>query len=448
MFDSLSTRLTGIFDKLTKRGVLSEADVDTALREIRVALLEADVALPVVRTFVAAVKEKAIGQQVVKSISPGQMVVKIVHDHLAETLGLEQSPLNFNAVPPVVILMAGLQGSGKTTSAGKIALRLKNTQKKKILLASTDIYRPAAQQQLEILGKQAGVETLAIIEDEKPLKITERALTTARLQGFDVLIIDTAGRLHIDDTLMDEIKSIHALAKPTETLLVADAMTGQDAVNVATSFSQALPLTGIVLTRIDSDARGGAALSMRSITGCPIKFLGVSEKLDGLEDFHPSRIADRILGMGDIVSLVERATANIDQVEAEKMAAKLQKGTFDLEDLASQFRQMKKLGSMSSLIGMIPGMGAMKDKLNSTDAEKSMRRSEAIISSMTPFERRNPKILNASRKRRIAGGAGVEVQEINRLLKQHEQMALMMKKMGGMSKKQLLRGGMPQGLLN
>ena len=426
MFNSLSDRLNSVFDRLRRRGALSEQDVSEALREIRIALLEADVALPVVKDFIAGVRERAVGQEVIKSITPGQMVVKIVHDHLIEMLGKDAVPISLTTQPPAVILMAGLQGSGKTTTTAKLALRLSRQQKKRVLMASLDVYRPAAQEQLATLGKQIQIDTLPIVAGQKPLAIAERALQQAKRELYDVLMLDTAGRLHVDESLMDELVQVHRLASPIETLLVADAMTGQDAVQVASSFKAAVPLTGIVLTRVDSDARGGAALSMRAITGCPIKLLGTGEKLDGLEDFHPSRIADRILGMGDIVSLVERAAEAVDKEEAEKLATKMQKGQFDLEDLASQFRQMKKMGGMASLMSMIPGVGKLAGQLNSGDAEKTIKRQEAIILSMTPYERRNPKILNAARKRRIALGSGVQVQDVNRLLKQHEQMAGMM----------------------
>jgi signal recognition particle subunit SRP54 len=444
MFNSLSDRLTSVFDRLRRRGALSEQDVAEALREIRIALLEADVALSVVKDFIAGVRERAVGQEVIKSITPGQMVVKIVHDHLIEMLGTDAVPINLSTQPPAVILMAGLQGSGKTTTTGKLALRLSRQQKKRVLMASLDVYRPAAQEQLATLGRQVQIDTLPIIAGQKPLQIAERALTQAKRELYDVLLLDTAGRLHVDQDLMDELVQVHRLASPIESLLVTDAMTGQDAVQVASHFKAAVPLTGIVLTRIDSDARGGAALSMRAMTGCPIKLLGTGEKLDGLEDFHPSRIADRILGMGDIVSLVERAAEAVDKAEAEKLATKMQKGRFDLEDLAAQFRQMKKMGGMASLMSMIPGVGKMVGQLNAGDAEKTIKRQEAIILSMTRTERRNPKILNASRKRRIALGAGVQVQDVNRLLKQHEQMAGMMKKFGKMDKKQLMRMLPPQ----
>lgn len=443
MFSSLSDRLNTVFTRLRGRGALSESDVAAALREIRLALLEADVALPVVKDFTNAVRERAVGQEVVKSITPGQMVVKIVHDHLIETLGAEAVPLNLNTQPPAVILMSGLQGSGKTTTTGKLALRL-TRQKKRVLMASLDVYRPAAQEQLATLGRQTQIETLPIVPGQKPLEITERALQVARLQAFDVLLLDTAGRLHVDDSLMGELVAVHNLAKPVETLLVADAMTGQDAVQVAEAFKAAVPLTGIVLTRVDSDARGGAALSMRAVTGCPIKLLGTGEKLDGLEDFHPSRIADRILGMGDVVSLVERAAEAMDKAETDKLAAKMQKGQFDLEDMATQFRQMKKMGGVASLLGMLPGVGKLAGAINSNEAEHALKRQEAIILSMTTQERRNPKVLNASRRRRIAQGAGVQVHDVNKLLKQYEQMATIMKKMGRMDKKQMMRMLPPQ----
>ncbi len=440
LFNRLSDSLGTIFDRLKKRGALSPADVDAAMREMRVALLEADVALPVVKDFISKVRERAVGHEVVKSITPGQMVVKIVHDHLVELLGEENAPLLLNTTPPAVILMTGLQGSGKTTTAGKLALKL-HRQGKKVMLASLDIYRPAAQQQLELLAGQVGVLSLPIIAGQQPLAIVERAKTAASLQACDVLILDTAGRLHIDETLMAELVAVKQAANPSELLFVADAMTGQDAVTVAKSFHDAVGITGIVLTRIDSDARGGAALSIRHVAGAPIKFLGVGEKLEALEDFYPKRLADRILGMGDIVSLVEKAADAFEQETAEKMAAKMQKGQFDLDDLAMQFKQMRKMGGLGSIMGMIPGIGKMAAQVNQPEAEKKMKQSEAIISSMTPRERRNPKILGASRKRRIANGSGVQVQDVNRLLKQYEQMAGMMKKVSRMDKKQLMRSG-------
>lgn len=431
MFETLQDRLGGIFDKLTGRGALSEADVDTAMREVRRALIEADVALEVVRNFVEQVKERAIGKEVIKSVTPGQMVVKIVNDAIVDMLGKEPEPLNFKAAPPVPILMVGLQGSGKTTTTAKIAKRLLDRDKKKVIMASLDTSRPAAQEQLAILGDQISVDTLPIVKGEDPATITRRAMSEAKKGGYDVVMLDTAGRLFIDEELMAEVQTVRDIAKPAETLLVADALTGQDAVNLARSFDEQVGISGLVLTRIDGDGRGGAALSMRAVTGKPIKLLGTGEKLDGLEDFHPERIASRILGMGDVVSLVEKAAQTIDQDKAAKMAARMKKGVFDLEDLADQLKQMQKMGGMSGLMGMMPGLGKMKKQLEDADLDNSvLKRQLAIISSMTPKEKRNPKIMNASRKKRVAKGAGVEVQEINRLLKMHIQMAGMMKKMG------------------
>lgn len=442
MFNSLSAKITGVFDKLRGRGVLSEADIDDALREVRVALLEADVALPVVKEFTTSLKAKAVGAEVIKSISPAQMVIKLVQDHLTELLGSEHSELNLNAVPPVVILMVGLQGSGKTTSTGKLALRLKNRYGKKILLASLDVYRPAAQQQLEVLARQAEVGSLPIIAEEKPLAITRRALATARNEGYDVLLLDTAGRLHIDDELMQELRDVRDLAQPVETLLVADSLTGQDAVNIARQFNEKIGISGIILTRLDGDARGGAALSMRSVTGQPIKFAGVGEKLSEFEEFHPARIAGRILDMGDVVSLVERAAETIDKAEAEKMAAKLQQGGFDFDDLLGQLRQMKKMGGIGGLLGMLPGIGKIKSQMENANIDENMlARQEAIILSMTPQERKNPKLLGGSRKVRIAKGAGVQVQDVNKLFKAWQQMETMMKQMKKLGKKGMLRAG-------
>lgn len=447
MFQSLSSKLTGILDKIRNRGALTEADVTAALREVRIALLEADVALPVVKQFIESVREKAIGQDIVKSISPGQMVVKIVQDHLTEMLGGAAEELNLAAVPPAVILMVGLQGSGKTTSSGKLAKYITNTQKKKVMMASLDIYRPAAQQQLEMLGQQLDVATVPIIANEKPLQITERALQLARAQGIDVLILDTAGRLHIDDVLMEEVSAIKKLSTPVETFLVADAMTGQDAVTIAKAFNEQIGVTGIILTRLDGDARGGAALSMRAVTGCPIKFMGVGEKLDQLEVFQPERISSRILDMGDIVSLVERAASVVDQDEAERMAKKMQKGNFDLNDMAKQIESMMKMGGMSSLLGMLPGVGRIKDQIDKVGMDDGvLKRQIAIIQSMTKKERKDPKLLNGSRRKRIATGSGVQVQDVNKLIKQFEQMQQMMKKMGKMGQKGLMRSGL-KGLL-
>ncbi len=450
MFESLSQRLSKVFDKLTGRGALTEADVGEALREVRVALLEADVALPVVKDFVARVKARAVGQEVVKSVSPGQMVVKIVHDELVATLGTEGVELDLAAVPPAVILMVGLQGSGKTTTSGKLAVRLKK-DRKKVLLASLDVYRPAAQQQLEILAGQAEVGSLPIVMGEMPVDITRRAMDVGRREGYDVVILDTAGRLHIDQELMAEVAAVRDVAKPTETLLVADAMTGQDAVTLAREFNDKVGVTGIVLTRVDGDARGGAALSMRAVTGRPIKFLGMGEKLDALDVFHPDRIAGRILGMGDIVSLVEKAMETVEQDEAEKLAKRIEKGKFDLEDMLSQFRQVERMGDLKGIIGMLPGIGKIADQLKDAKIDnKVVGRQKAIILSMTRVERKNPDLIKASRKRRIAAGAGSSVQEVNKLLKQYQQMADMMKKVGKMGQKGLMRHGlgglMPPGM--
>ncbi len=442
MFESLSQRLSSVFDKLTGRGALSEADVTEALREVRVALLEADVALPVVKDFVARVRERAIGQEVVKSVSPGQMVVKIVHDELVATLGTEGVELNLNAVPPAVILMVGLQGSGKTTTSGKLAVRLKK-DRKKVLLASLDVYRPAAQQQLEILARQADVGSLPIVLGEMPVAIAKRALDVGRKEGYDVVVLDTAGRLHIDQELMAEVAAVRDVAKPVETLLVTDAMIGQDAVTLAREFNEKVGVTGIVLTRVDGDSRGGAALSMRHVTGRPIKFLGMGEKLDALEVFHPDRIAGRILGMGDVVSLVEKAMETIEQDEAEKLAKRIEKGKFDLNDMLSQFKQVEKMGDLKGILGMMPGIGKMAAQLKDAKIDNKMvARQKAIIQSMTPAERKNPELIKASRKKRIAAGCGLSVQDVNKLLKQHQQMADVMKKVGKLGQKGLMRHGL------
>ena len=443
MFENLTQRLGDVFGRLTRRGALSEADVDAALREVRIALLEADVALPVVKDFIAAVRERAVGETVLKSVTPGQMVIKIVHDHLVETLGARSEGLNLNAPAPVAIMMVGLQGSGKTTSTAKIAKRLQDRERRKVLMASLDTSRPAAQEQLEILGIQAGVRTLAIVPGEPPLAIARRAMQTGRLEGFDVVMLDTAGRLHVDEALMAQVAAVGEAVKPVETLLVADAMTGQDAVNVATAFKARVGVTGIMLTRVDGDARGGAALSMRAVTGCPIKLLGAGEKLDALEDFHPDRVAGRILGMGDVVSLVEKAAETIERDEAEKLAAKMQKGEFDLNDLAAQLRQLQKMGGLGGVMGMLPGIGKMQKQLaNAKIDEKMIGRQQAIISSMTKIERRRPELIKASRKQRIAAGSGTSVQEVNKLLKQHQEMGRMMKQMSKLGKKGLLRHGL------
>jgi signal recognition particle subunit SRP54 len=452
MFDTLGNRLNEVFDRLRGRGALGEDDVAAAMREIRIALLEADVALPVVRDFITAVREKAVGQDVVRSVTPGQMVVKIVHDHLVEVLGGAEprgtpsgadSGLDLNAPAPVAIMLVGLQGSGKTTTAAKIALRLKNRERKKVLMASLDVQRPAAQEQLAQLGRQTGVATLPVIAGERPIAITRRALQTGRAEGYDVVLLDTAGRLHIDEELMLEVAAVHEAANPHQTLLVADAMTGQDAVNVAKAFAERTGITGIVLTRVDGDARGGAALSMRAITGRPIVLIGTGEKLDALEPFHPERIAGRILGMGDIVSLVEKAAETADEDEAERLAAKLQRGNFDLDDLAGQLRQIRRMGGMGGMLGMLPGVGKIKKQLAGANIDEGiLKRQEAIIGSMTKSERKNPKLLNGSRRRRIAAGSGTAVPEINRLLKQYQDMAGMMKKMKKLGQKGLMRHGL------
>ncbi len=444
MFDALSGKLGDVFDRLRRRGALSESDVMEAMREIRLALLEADVALPVVRDFIAKVRLQAVGAEVLKSVSPGQQVVKIVHDALVEALGGEgAAALNLNAVAPIPFLMVGLQGSGKTTTSGKIALFLKDKQRRKVLLASLDTQRPAAQLQLAQLAERAGVASLPIIAGETPVQIAHRAMETGRREVFDVVILDTAGRLSIDEALMAEVKAISAAVTPAETLLVVDAMTGQDALTTATSFNAALGITGIVMTRLDGDARGGAALSMRAVTGAPIKLMGVGEKLDALETFHPERIAGRILGMGDIVSLVERAAETVDQEKAEKLAARMAKGKFDLEDYAEQLKQITKMGSLTGILGMLPGVGKIKQQLNDADLDTSiLKRQVAIIQSMTRAERKNPDLLKASRKKRVAAGSGTSVQEVNRLLKQFEQIADMMKRAQKLGQKGLARGGL------
>ncbi len=433
MFESLTDRLSGIFDKLTGRGALSEDDVNAALREVRIALLEADVALPVVKDFIASIKDRAVGHEVMKSVTPGQQVIKIVHDGLQEMLGGESETLNLAAAAPVPILLVGLQGSGKTTTAGKIAKRLKEKQKKSVLLASLDTNRPAAMEQLQILAEQVGVNFLPIVDGQMPVDIAKRALQAAKLQSIDVVILDTAGRLHIDQTLMTEAAAVKKIANPVETLLVVDALTGQDAVNIATEFDGKIGITGVILTRLDGDGRGGAALSMRAITGKPIKLIGHGEKLDALDEFHPNRMADRILGMGDVVSLVEKVAETIKEEDAEKMARKMAKGTFDLDDLKSQLQQMKKLGGMKSIMKMMPGMGKIGKQLANADLdEKIFLRQEAIIDSMTPKERKNVRLLNASRKKRIAAGSGTTVQDVNKLIKMFMQMSKMMKRMGKM----------------
>jgi signal recognition particle subunit SRP54 len=444
LFDTLSDRLGNVFDRLRGRGSLSEADVRAAMREVRVALLEADVALPVARDFVDQVTEKAVGQEVLRSVTPGQMVVKIVNDALIETLGSETAELDLNVSPPAVIMMVGLQGSGKTTTTAKLAKRLKERERKKVLMASLDVARPAAQEQLAVLGRQAEVDTLPVVAGQQPVDIAKRALNAAKLQAYDVVLLDTAGRLHVDDHLMAEMKAVAAAAEPTETLLVVDALTGQDAVNVAKGFAGEVDLTGVILTRLDGDARGGAALSMRAVTGKPIKFAGVGEAIDKLEAFHPDRVAGRILGMGDVVSLVERAAETIQVEEAEKLAAKMAKGKFDLDDLWSQLRQMQRMGGLGALAGMMPGLKGMKGAMDDAQNSKALVHMEAMLSSMTAKERARPEIINAKRKIRVAKGSGTTVQEINKLLKMHQEMSTVMKrlkKMGGLGKLAAMFGG-------
>ncbi|MEW7009687.1 MULTISPECIES: signal recognition particle protein [unclassified Lentilitoribacter] len=460
MFDNLQDRLGSILNGLTGRGALSDKDVSAALREVRRALLEADVALDVVKDFIEKVREKSVGAEILKSIKPGQMVVKIVHDELVEMLGSEGVSIDLNAAAPVVIMMVGLQGSGKTTTSGKIAARLTTRDRKKVLMASLDTRRPAAQEQLRQLGVQTEVDTLPVIEGQSPTDIAARAVQAAKLGGHDVVILDTAGRTSIDEPLMQEMADIKAKSNPHEILLVADSLTGQDAVNLARNFDERVGITGLVLTRMDGDGRGGAALSMRAVTGKPIKLIGVGEKMDALEEFHPKRIADRILGMGDIVSLVEKAAETIDAEKAEAMAKRMKAGKFDMNDLADQLNQMKSMGGMGGIMGMMPGMGKMKDKMASAGMDDSVfNRQLAIISSMTKKERTNPELLKNSRKKRIAAGSGTSAAEINKLLKMHRGMGDMMKAMGGkkgggMMKQALgalggkmgMGGGMPGGM--
>ncbi|MFQ3665721.1 MAG: signal recognition particle protein [Sphingomonadaceae bacterium] len=436
MFESLADRLNGVFDKLRGRGALTELEVRGAMREVRIALLEADVALPVVKAFIDKATERAIGQEVLKSVTPGQQVVKIVNDVLVETLGAEAADIAIDVTPPAVIMMVGLQGSGKTTTTAKLARHISEKRRKKVLMASLDVNRPAAQEQLKVLGEQVKVATLPIIPGQIPTDIARRALQAAKLQQYDVLLLDTAGRLHVDEQLMAEMEAVAAASAPVETLLVVDSLTGQDAVNVAQAFGGRVALTGVVLTRMDGDARGGAALSMRAVTGKPIKFVGTGEGVDALEPFHPERAASRILGMGDVVSLVERAAETIDAAEAEKMAAKLARGGFDMNDMLAQFRQMKRMGGLGVLASLLPGMGKAQAAMKQAGVDDRMiGHLEAIVLSMTPKERAKPEILNARRKIRIAKGSGTTVQEVNRLLKMHADMATAMKrlkKMGGM----------------
>lgn len=436
MFESLSEKLGSILDGLTRRGRLGEVDVDAALREVRLALLDGDVALPVVKDFIANVRAAALGEEVLRSVTPGQMVIKIVHDNLVEMLGAEPAPLRVNGNPPNVVLMVGLQGSGKTTTTAKIAKRLTGFDKKKVLMASLDIYRPAAQQQLAQLGEQTGVATLPIVFGERPVAIAKRALKVGATEGYDVVILDSAGRLHIDAELMNEVADVSKATNPSETLLVTDAMTGQDAVNVAREFKQKIGISGIVLTRVDGDARGGAALSMRAVTGAPIKFLGVGEKLDQLDVFDARRVAGSILGQGDVVGLVERASQVIEEKDAEKAAEKMLKGQFTLGDMADQLGQLRKMGDLKGLMGMMPGMGKLKNQIKDANInDGALARQQAIILSMTTKERINHKLLNGSRRKRIASGSGTTVQEVNRLIKQFDMMSKMMKKAGKMGKK-------------
>jgi signal recognition particle subunit SRP54 len=455
MFEGLSQRLSGILDALTRRGALTEEDVNAAMREVRRALIEADVSLDVVKSFTDKVKNRAVGAEVIKSVTPGQMVVKIVHDTLVETLGADADPISLESVPPVPVLMVGLQGSGKTTTTAKLAKRFKDRATKKVMMASLDTRRPAAMEQLAILGQQIGVDTLPIIAGQSAVQITRRALDAARLGGYDVIMLDTAGRTTIDEALMAEVAEVAQIANPHEILLVADALTGQDAVNTAKAFAGRVDLTGIVLTRIDGDGRGGAALSMRAVTGKPIKVVGTGEKMDAIEDFHPGRIANRILGMGDIVSLVEKAAETIDHEKAQAIAEKMRKGKFDLDDMREQLAQVEKIGGIGGILGMMPGVAKMKDQIASANLDnKVIARQIAIINSMTPQERRDPDLLKNSRKKRIAAGSGTKAEEINRLLKTHRQMADVMKMMGKGGKRGPLAGlanmfgmgggGMPQ----
>jgi signal recognition particle subunit SRP54 len=442
MFKNLSERLTGIFEKIKSKGALKENDVEETLREVRIAFLEADVSLSVVKEFLEKAKKKAVGSKLIKSISPGQLVIKIVNDTLVEILGHKEDPINLKSIPPVVILMIGLQGSGKTTTSAKIANRLKIKDKKKVLMASLDVQRPAAQEQLATLGKQIEVSTVNIVASQKPIDIAKRSLDQAKKECFDVLILDTAGRLQIDNQLMEEVASVNKLTNPNEVLLVSDAMIGQESVNVAKEFNDKLKLTGIVLTRLDGDARGGAALSMKSVTGCPIKLIGTGEKMDALEIFYPDRIANRILGMGDVVSLVEEASETIKKEDAKQLNKKIQEGQFTLNDLAKQLKQMKKIGGLKGILAKLPGASKIQDQMDKANIDdKLIVKQQAIISSMTVEERENYKILHALRKRRIASGSGTTIQEVNKLLKQYHTMLKMMKKYGKMDKKLLMRQG-------
>ena len=444
MFDSLSGRLAQVFDGLTRRGALGEAEVAKAMRDVRIALLEADVALPVVKDFTARVAEEAIGATVLKSVAPGQQVVKIVNDRLVEMLGGTAAEIDIAAAPPAAVLMVGLQGSGKTTTTAKLGRFLSRSRRKRILMASLDTRRPAAMEQLSVLGGQAAVDVLPVAAGLDAVAIARRAMKTGAREGYDVVLLDTAGRMHADETLMAEAEAVRDACRPAETLLVADALTGQDAVNVARAFDERVGLSGIALTRVDGDGRGGAALSMRAVTGRPIKLIGTGEGLDAIEPFHPDRIASRILGMGDVVSLVEKAQDGIDREEAAALARKARKGGFDLDDLSRQIDQMRRMGGMEGLLGMLPGVGRVKKQLADANVDLAvLDRNQAIIGSMTPAERRNPKLLNGARKRRIAGGSGTSVQDVNRLLKQVKQMNVMMKRAGKLGEKGLARAGMP-----
>ncbi|AHF01622.1 signal recognition particle protein Srp54 [Thiomicrospira aerophila AL3] len=441
MFDNLSDRLAKTFKAMKGQGRLTESNIKDALRDVRRALLEADVALPVIKSFITRVQDRALGQEVSMALNPGQAFIKIVREQLTETMGQQVEPLSFKVEPPAVIMMAGLQGAGKTTTAAKLAKWLTEREKKKVMLVSADIYRPAAIKQLETLANQINVKFSPSNANEDPVAIVERARMEARKQFADVLIVDTAGRMHVDDAMMAEIKALHQAVKPIETLFVVDAMTGQDAANTAKAFHDALPLTGVVLTKADGDARGGAALSIREITGKPIKFIGMGEKVDGLEPFHPDRMAGRILGMGDVLSLIEEAESKIDQKQAQAFASKLQKtGQFDLEDFRQQLQQIQNMGGIGGLMGKLPGMGQVKNQLQDGVAEKEFKRLEAIINSMTPQERAHPALLKGSRKKRIAAGSGMQVQDVNKLLKQFEQMQKMMKKMSKGGMKNMMRG--------
>ena len=456
MFDGLTDRLSEIFDSLKKQGALKERDVEAAMREVRVALLEADVALSFVKDFIEEVRKEAVGQEVLRSVTPGQMVIKIVHDHLVKLLGPDESAINLANNPPSAILMVGLQGSGKTTTTAKLGRHFRNRDKKKTLMVSLDVYRPAAQQQLKVLGEQTEIPTLEPVMGEMPVAIAKRAMDTGRKEGFDVVLLDTAGRVTLDKEMMAEVAAVRDAVQPTEVLLVADAMTGQDAVKTAKAFHDKAGVTGIVLTRVDGDSRGGAALSMRAVTGCPIKFMGVGEKVEDLEAFHAERLAGRIFGMGDVVGLVEKASDLVDQEEADKLAKKMLKGQFTLEDMAEQLKQIRKMGDIEGIMAMMPGVAKVKNQIASQGIDDTMiKRQEAIILSMTPQERRNANIIKASRRKRIAAGSGTSVQEVNKVLKQHKQMSAMMKKVGKMGKKGLMGGfgggipggGMPPGMM-